>query len=155
MLRLGEMISTHAQPVMHSLLVGCCDHDAAVRASCLACLAQVCANLRYGVHPWSVELLQCIHTSLEGEKDAQTQQAACHLLSSILDCLGDDALSVLSSRQLRAILVQLRFLRDGKATDELLQRHVAAALDQLHALGASFVKAPALPVRTPYIQILN
>ena len=40
-LRLGEMLPPHADVAMHGLLVGAAGEDAAVRASCLACLAQV------------------------------------------------------------------------------------------------------------------
>ena len=119
-------------------------------------LAQVCSTLRFGVHPWSAELLQCVTASLEGETDVQSQQAACHLLALLLESLGDDALTVLSARQLSAIMVQLRFLRDGKATDELLLRHVGAALDQLQALGASLLgPRPVARGRVPSIQVLN
>ena len=45
-LRLGETLPPHADAAMHALLVGARDYQPAVRASCLACLAQVSADAK-------------------------------------------------------------------------------------------------------------
>ena len=128
-LRLGEALPPHAAPAMHALLVGARDEHPAVRSSCLACLADVCATLRFSLHPWSVEILAVIHMSLTSEPDATAQQAAAHLLALLLRQLGREALLLLESRQLKALFAPLRRLRDG-ASLGLTRAHASAALDQ-------------------------
>ena len=68
-----------------------------------------------------------------GDSDVQAQQAAAHLLASLLNELRETAVQLLSARQLRSVQAQLELLRD-RATDELLVAHVDAALEQLRAL---------------------
>ena len=128
---------------MHALLVGSCDAEPAVRASCLACLAHVCSTLRFGVHPWAVEVLQVVEAAVGGETDEQSRVAACHVLALVLGALGSSALSVLPSRQLASLQVRLRILRDSDAAaaDELLMGHVCAALSHMRELGESLLGA--------------
>ena len=139
-MRLGETVTPNAEAVMGALLIGCSDRQQpAVRSSCLACLAQVAATLRFALHPWAVELLQIISSALEGETDAQARQAACYALAVLLEGLGNEALVVLPSKQVVWLYRRLKLLRDGEAVrkDPLLHGHITAALEQMQVLGQS------------------
>ena len=132
-LRLGETMPPHAATVMRALLHGARDAHAAVRASSIACLAQVCPTLRLALHPWAVELLELVEATVRSDRDEQAQQAAAHLLAALLSELGADAARLLSGKQLRAVQSQLELLRD-RAANPLLVAHADAALDQLRGL---------------------
>ena len=127
---------------MRALLDGTTDAEPAVCASCLACLARVAATLGPALHPWAVELMRAAEAHLIAEPrfgaDAQAQQAAAHLIASLLVRLGRDALALLSPAQLRPIYRRLRVLRDG-APDALTREHAAAAVDALDALGSALL----------------
>jgi len=98
----------------------------------------VCPTLRFALHPWAAELLATVEAELRSDlisadSDVQAQQAAAHLLGTLLDELGPSAVSLLSARQLRSVQAQLELLR-GRAADALLVAHADAALEQLRAL---------------------
>jgi hypothetical protein len=137
---LGETLPAHAEAVMGALLVGACDKEPAVRTSCLACLADVAATLRFGLHPWAVELLQCVLAAVEGETDHAARQAACYLLSLLLQSLGAEALTVLPAQMLARVYRMLKHLRDVGPADERLEAHVRTALEHLGALGDALVR---------------
>jgi hypothetical protein len=140
--RLGETVPAHAETVMGSLLIGACDLQPAVRSSCLACLADVAAQLKFALHPWAVELLQCVGAALEGENDAVARQAACYVLTMLLRSLGSEALVVLSGSQLAWLHRRLRLLRDDASSldDEKLHGHACAALEEMRLLGLALVR---------------
>ena len=139
-LRLGDMIPPHADAIMGALLVGVVDPLPAVRQSCLACLADVSATLRFALHPWAVEILQCVGSALEGETDEAARRAACYLLALLLQSLGTEALTVLPASQLTSLYRRLKLLRDQPTRDEALHAHVLAALEQLRMLGHALVR---------------
>lgn len=126
---------------MGALLRGACDDVAAVRHSCLACLADAAATLRFGLHPWATQLLQLVESALEGETDAQSRAAACYLLGLLLQSLGASALATLPAEQLAALYRRLKLLRDRDTQhDAALLPHVDAALEQMRMLGRALVR---------------
>ena len=145
-LRLGETLPPHAEQVMGALLIGSCDgQQPAVRSSCLACLAQVTATLRFALHPWAVEVLQVAAAALEGETDGEARRAACYLITTLVDSLGAEALVVLPAAQLAALHRRLRQVRDASTRgeggeDSELWRHACAALEAMRALGLALAK---------------
>ena len=138
--RLGSAVPPHAPEIMHALLVGIRDDNAAVRASCLACLAFVCETLAFAVHPWVVELLDCIEATLVSERDSQARQAATYLLARLLRELEKDALLILNVKQLRRLYILLRGVRDSKVEEPLVREHAQGAIAQLDSIGESLLR---------------
>ena len=137
--RLGAMMPAHSDAIMGALLVGAQDSCGVIRQSCLACLAEAAPALRHALHPWSVELLQIIESSFEGECDVMACSAACYLLGQLLHGLGEDAATILCPRQLARLYSRLKVLRTGHGLDDArLRAHVEAALDHLRALARFF-----------------
>jgi len=95
----------------------------------------------FALHPWAVEILHSVGSALEGETDGAARQAACYLLALLLQSLGVEALTVLPAQQLTALYRRLKIMRDDPivAHDELLQAHVASALQQMTSLGHALV----------------
>ena len=137
-----------------------------MRVSCLAALATVASTLRLALHPWAVDVLALAESALEphraysdtppgpfcGEQVEASilhvtatalrdeRRAAAYLVGLLLQRLGADAATVLSSKQLRNILVRLRATRDI-TSDDVLRAHALAAIAEMDTLGRSMLRA--------------
>lgn len=133
----GETLPHHAGMFLPSLFRGVKAHDAAVRASCLSSLGSMCQLLRFSVHAFLGEMLECVRCVLITDKDVQPQRGAVHLLTLLLRGLGTDAFESLGS-SLVEILRLLRHVEDT-AEDEIVRVHARAALGELHTITKQFM----------------
>lgn len=133
----GEALPHHVGMFLPSLFNGMKAEDAALRASCFSSLGSMCQLLRFSVHTFLEEMLECVRCTLLTDKDVQPQRGAVHLLTLLLRGLGVDAFESLGS-SLTGILRLLRQVEDT-AEDAIVRVHARAALAELHAITKQFM----------------
>lgn len=127
---------------MHAFLVGCKDGDATVRASCLSNLAEVCKVLGIGAHPYLEEILLCVESILEGDKEVEVQRGALFVFFMLLDGLGVEAFQLIPHKIATIHSKLQRYVDDP---DPVTQYHALTALDLLEEVVRQYMFGDAPP----------
>jgi hypothetical protein len=102
--------------------------DELIRSSALAVVAQCCETLRFAVHPFLEDIIQCLSALSRDPSRAvctmptivfqvlivsnQVRRGAIHVVTCILRGAGNDALAILDSH-LRSLLRLVRFVEES------------------------------------------
>lgn len=120
------------------LFRGTKDSDETFRASNLSNLARVCELLRFGIHPFLYELLECVEAVGRHDPSPQARRGAVHVITCVLHGLGKDAFQALADVLKRVFL----FLTDmeDKDSDDVTRVHARNALRELDDITSDFLK---------------
>lgn len=78
-------------PLVNCFLISCKDFDQTIRASGLSNVAEICKILRYGLHPYVVEIIECVESLLRFDKESEVRRGGIYVLYLLLEGLGVEA----------------------------------------------------------------
>ncbi|XP_044519086.1 transport and Golgi organization protein 6 homolog [Gracilinanus agilis] len=137
---LGDMVSKHREPLIHSFLRGAKDPDGSHRASSLSNLGELCQRLHFLVGPVLHEVTSCLIAVAKTDPEAQVRRAAVHVVVLLLRGLSQKATEVL-----RDVLKDLyRLLKHVARSepDEAARLHAQLALEELDDIMRRFLFPP-------------
>ena len=88
----GEALPHHAGMFLPALLAGTKDADPTIRASSLSSLGSMCQLLRFAVHSFLQELLECTRCILQTDREVEPQRGAVQILCAT--AIADDGKSL-------------------------------------------------------------
>uniref|UniRef100_A0A8C4Q130 Hyaluronan synthase 2 n=1 Tax=Eptatretus burgeri TaxID=7764 RepID=A0A8C4Q130_EPTBU len=94
---LGSLVPHYKDPLMHAFLQGTRDPEAAVRASSLSNLGELCQLLGFSLSSCIQELTACLDAAIKMDPDPQVRRAGVHVITMLLRGLGADATQVCDS----------------------------------------------------------
>nr|XP_060643989.1 transport and Golgi organization protein 6 homolog [Anolis sagrei ordinatus] len=114
--RLGDMVFLHREDLIHAFLRGAKDPEAALRASSLSNLGELCQILRFQLGSVVHEVTSCLIAIVKTDHEAEVRRAAIHVVVLLLRGLSEEALEVLRDVVLglyRLLKSVLRHEEDG------------------------------------------
>lgn len=139
--QLGDMAPAYAQPIMHSLLRNCRSTDALVRVSAISSLGEFCANLRFSLKAYIVELMMCLESLFKTDENVEVRRSCVMFFHLLFNKLGKEEL--VAAQEL--VLQIYRLLKQCYSTnlDEVIQLHAQLALEQLDRIAREFFSLPS------------
>ncbi|XP_066413442.1 transport and Golgi organization protein 6 homolog [Molothrus aeneus] len=126
---LGDMVFRHREPLIRAFLRGARDPDAALRASSLSNLGELCQHLGFQLGSIIQEVTCCVTAIARTDPEAEVRRAAVHVVVLLLRGLSEKVTEVL-----RDVLRDLYRLLKHVATaerDAATVLHAQLALEEL------------------------
>lgn len=83
------------QPLLHCFLIACKDEDDLIKASALSNIAEICKILRFGLHPYITEIIDCVVSMLLYKPSVEVKRGGIYVFFLLLEGLGLDSFQVL------------------------------------------------------------
>nr|XP_056718461.1 transport and Golgi organization protein 6 homolog [Euleptes europaea] len=129
---LGDLVFAYRDRLIHVFLQGAKDPDAALRASSLSNLGELCQVLRFQLGSVVHEVTLCLATIVKSDGEAGVRRAAVHVVVLLLRGLGESATEVLRDSLLDLYRL-LKFVAQHER-DEVAVLHAQLALEELDAI---------------------
>ncbi|XP_015262181.1 PREDICTED: transport and Golgi organization protein 6 homolog [Gekko japonicus] len=137
---LGDLVFSYRDRLIHVFLRGARDPEAAVRASSLSNLGELCQILRFQLGSVIHEVTLCLAAIVKSDHEAAVRRAAVHVVVLLLRGLSESATEVL-----RDVLLDLyrllKFVMQCEG-DEVTVLHAQLALEELDAIVRRFLFPP-------------
>nr|XP_016854092.1 PREDICTED: transport and Golgi organization protein 6 homolog [Anolis carolinensis] len=130
--RLGDMVFLHREDLIHAFLRGAKDPEAALRASSLSNLGELCQILRFQLGLVVHEVTSCLTSIVKTDREVEVRRAAVHVVVLLLRGLSEEALEVLRDVVLdlyRLLKSVVRHEEDGATV-----LHAQLALEELDGI---------------------
>eukprot|EP01117_Protostelium_nocturnum_P004751 TRINITY_DN1724_c0_g2_i2.p1 TRINITY_DN1724_c0_g2~~TRINITY_DN1724_c0_g2_i2.p1 ORF type:complete len:519 (+),score=153.13 TRINITY_DN1724_c0_g2_i2:265-1821(+) len=102
--RCGETLPKYAPNLMNGFLAGTKDPMGSIRASSLSNLAELCKLMRFALHPYIREILECIFSVMNADKEREVRRGAVFAITLLLRGLGRDIFELIPD-QLKALCI--------------------------------------------------
>ncbi|KAL8195130.1 UNVERIFIED_CONTAM: hypothetical protein K2H54_046940, partial [Gekko kuhli] len=129
---LGDLVFSYRDRLIHAFLRGARDPDAALRASSLSNLGELCQTLRFQLGSVIHEVTSCLATIVKSDREAEVRRAAVHVVVLLLRGLSESATEVLRD-VLLGLYRLLKFVMRCER-DEVTVLHAQLALEELDAI---------------------
>ena len=111
-------------PLAHSFLLSCKDIDATLRASGLSNIAELCKMLRYGIHPYLVEIVECVSSLSIVDSEVEVKRGCIFVIYLLLEGMGVEAFEIIPDHLRMVQNTIRRFIKDN---DAVVQYHAENA----------------------------
>jgi hypothetical protein len=72
--RCGETLPLYASHLMNGFLHATKDKSSSIRASSLSNLAELCKHMRFALHPYIIDIIQCVTATLKTDREAEVRR---------------------------------------------------------------------------------
>jgi hypothetical protein len=128
---------------MNCFLVGVKDPLISIRASSLSNLAELCKHMRFALHPYIVDIMECLYYVLTSEKEAEIRRGGVFVFTLLLRGLKSDIIQLIPD-YLKKIYQSLKRICDSDS-DDITKFHANEALYELGIIVQSLFTPNQLP----------
>jgi len=113
--RCGETLPFHVDPLIHTFLLACRDNDRTIRASGLSNIAELCKMLRFGLHPYLEEIVECVFALSTTDREVEVKRGCIFVLYLLLEGLGVDSFEMIPDHLAQVQKMIIQAMRDNDA----------------------------------------
>ncbi|PRP86827.1 hypothetical protein PROFUN_05044 [Planoprotostelium fungivorum] len=127
--RCGETLPVYAPRLMNAFLSCTKDRLPTMRASSLSNLAELCKHMRFALHSYIVDIMECIMSTLSTDKEAEVRRGAVFASTLLFRGMGRDIFELIPT-YLRSLYRLLKRTEESDA-DDVTRFHAKIALTEL------------------------
>ena len=128
--RLDQLLHKYSSLFVNTLLSGVKDDSPLVRASSLSNLGTMCKHLRWAVHPFIVDILNCARSALLMEKkgEVMVRRAAVVITVLLLDGMAEDVIQLIGSESFLSLQNLLKRISEDYEEDSVVRAQSLVSL---------------------------